>query len=165
MLPLMPVFPPSKHINTNNTHITGNTRTRQRFGSINPNFKSSAFRPARITDTNLGALTPLFPHLFAFYPLPLCLPSPSTPSISLFISCYLCLPPPLFHNSLSHCNSLYSINSFSPYFIVSSLRGLLLTNHSSYLSLSVKVSACYRCPPPPIVLLSAKICENTNLFF
>lgn len=35
--------------------MKGNTRTKPRFWGINPNFKSSAFRPARITHSNLPA--------------------------------------------------------------------------------------------------------------
>lgn len=116
------------------------TGTKQRFWGINPNFKSSAFRPAWITHPNLPALT-------LSLPFTLCLHSSLAPFIihplSHLISFYLRLPPSLFHNSLSHYNSLYSINSFSPYFTVPSRHRLLLINHPIYLSLSVKVSACY----------------------
>lgn len=116
-------------------------------GSINPNFKSSAFRPPWITHPNLPALTPLFPHLCllpsASTPpsLPLSLHHPVHLTVSLLISFYLCLPPSLFHNSLSRHNSLYSINSFPPYFIGPSLHRLLFINHPIYLPLPVKVSA------------------------
>lgn len=129
------------------THITWNIRTKQRSRSINPNFKSLAFRPARITQPNLFTLTPLFPHV--------CLlpsPTPSPPSrltIPLFISFHLCLPPRLFHNSLSYYNSFHSINSFSPYFIIPIFHRVLFINHSIC---SVKVSACF------LTLLSLPAC-------
>ncbi len=84
-------------------------------------------------------LLPFFP-VFAFYPLPP-LFSPSLYfqprlTISLLNSLYLCLPLSLFHNSLSHYNSLYSINSLSPYFIIRSHHLLLFINHPIYVSLS-----------------------------
>lgn len=132
---------------TSSTHITWNIRTKQRSRSINPNFKSLAFRPARITQPNLFTLTPLFPHV--------CLlpsPTPSPPArltIPLFISFHLCLPPRLFHNSLSYYNSFHSINSFSPYFIVPIFHRVLFINHSIC---SVKVSACF------LALLSLPAC-------
>lgn len=49
-----------------NTHTHthwGTQGQNKRFGGINPNFKSSAFRSARITHSNLHVLTSLFPHL------------------------------------------------------------------------------------------------------
>lgn len=118
-------------------------RTKQRFVGINPNFKSSAFRPARINHPNLPALTPRFFPISAFYPLPLLPKSLHHPShLTLLISFY-CLAPFLFHNSLSRYNSLYAINPFALYFIVPSLHRLLFINHPIYLSVSVKVFACY----------------------
>lgn len=94
-------------------------RTKQRFVGINPNFKSSAFRPARINHPNLPALTPRFFPISAFYPLPLLPKSLHHPShLTLLISFY-CLAPFLFHNSLSRYNSLYAINPFRSIFYCS----------------------------------------------
>lgn len=140
------------------THtLQGTQGQNKRFGGINPNFKSSAFRSARITHSNLPALTPLFPHLC----LLACASSPpsrppsytSPPTLlPLFSSHSIYVSLLLSHNSLSHHYSLYSINSLSPYFIVPCLHSLLFIHHPIYLSLSVKVSEYYSAPLPTVYL-------------
>ena len=96
----------------------------KRFWGINPNFKSSAFRPAGITKPNLYALPPAFSQFlhFTLCFLSFSLHPTSLLSFSLLISFCSCFPPSLRHNSLSHYNSLDSINPFSAYFIAPSLR-------------------------------------------
>lgn len=92
---------------TSSTHITWNIRTKQRSRSINPNFKSLAFRPARITQPNLLTLTPLFP-MSAFYPP---LPLHRRPvSPSLFSFHFICVS--LHVSFITHCLTIiHSIQS------------------------------------------------------
>lgn len=101
----------------------------------------------------ISSLSPLSFPISAFYP-PLPLHRRARLTIPLFISFHLCLPPRLFHNSLSYYNSFHSINSFSPYFIVPIFHRVLFINHSIC---SVKVSACF------LALLSLPACLVSEL--
>ena len=139
MFCLVPVFLPQ--FTHWNMHDAGTQGQNKGFGVLTQILKAQLLDLPGLP-TLISLLSPCLCHLPSASTPP-SLPPSSIPSLSLLISFYLRLPPSLFHNSLSHYNSLYSINCFSPYFTVPSLHRLLLINHPIYLSLSVKVSACY----------------------
>lgn len=112
MFLFVPIFQSHAH-----TLIADNTRTKQRFGRIKPNFKSSVFRPARITIL-ISLLSPFFSPNLCF------LHSSLMPSII-----HLILPPPLrssysisvpLHLSfITHCLTvIHSIHSALPLHIL-----------------------------------------------